>query len=98
MIVVSDPTVFSFCYDEEEKNRNYPLLRNGATEATEALSVVPVVAILMTLGACILTEFSLRLPFPKALHYIPNHGKGNPVKILRMHALILWDHVHCIFL
>ena len=82
----------------EKKNGNYPLLRNGATEATEALSVVPVVAILMTLGACILTDLSLRLPFPKVLHYIPNHGNGNPMKILRMHALILWDHVHCLFL
>ena len=55
-----------------------PLLRNGAMEATEALSVVPVVAILMTLGACILTEFPHGCHSKKVLHYIPNH---NPVTL-----------------
>ena len=57
-----------------------PLLRNGAMEATEALSVVPVVAILMTLGACILTEFPHGCHSQKVLHYVPNHG--NPATLL----------------
>ena len=55
-----------------------PLLRNGAMEATEALSVVPVVAILMTLGACILTEFPHGCHSKKVLHYIPNHNPVTP--------------------
>lgn len=70
-IVLLDPTYFS---------GNDPLLRNGAMEATEALSVVPVVAILMTLGACILTEFPHGCHSQKVRHYIPNHG--NPVTLL----------------
>lgn len=70
-----------------------PLLRNGAMEATEALSVVPVVAILMTLGACILTEFPR-----KCCTMYRTMVTRQPYWILRMHAVILSDHVHCIFL